>query len=379
MTKVLIIDDDRSVRELLKRALAKAGYDVIETKDGSEGFERARYERPSVILLDVMMPRMNGFEVLEKLKGNHITEAIPVILLTGVEAAEGEQTAMRLGVRHYITKPWEPGVVESAVKVALAEDQAGNDGAQDLALREYTGAQVFLGTGNLQLDQILNGGVPLGSLTLMEGVPTSGKSILCHHLSYQSLRDGYGVVYLTSERSYESIVNRMRYIGRDVSDYLQQGRLAILPIAGNTEHLDSGALMPRLATGIEDLPIKHQVMVLDCISDLVSQLDGDEIIGFFTSCKRVCDRGGTIIVVARSYAFDPYALDQTMLARLRALCDVHLTLHIEKIGKKLSRVLEVRKLHNVDLTTGNAFRFDIESGFGIQNIASKLTASVINV
>ena len=104
--------------------LVDAGYEVIEAKHGGEAFELAHHERPDVILLDVWMPGMDGFEVLRKLKGDPATEGIAVILLTVLSAALGEPKGMSLGVSHYITKPWQPGTVESAVRVALRETGA---------------------------------------------------------------------------------------------------------------------------------------------------------------------------------------------------------------------------------------------------------------
>ena len=86
MVKVLVVDDDRRIRNLLVANLSDDGYDVTEAKDGKAALELALHERPDILLLDVMMPEMDGFEVLKRLRETPTTQAIPVILLTALSA-----------------------------------------------------------------------------------------------------------------------------------------------------------------------------------------------------------------------------------------------------------------------------------------------------
>ena len=124
MATVLVVDDESDIRELLVDTLLDAGFQVIEAANGQSGLDRAFKDRPNIILLDIWMPGMDGYEVLWRLKEKPDTQDLPVILLTAVPASDGEQIGMELGVSHYISKPWEPGVVEAVVRVVLAE--AGN-------------------------------------------------------------------------------------------------------------------------------------------------------------------------------------------------------------------------------------------------------------
>ena len=112
MTRLLVAEDEHPIRELLVDTLVDAGYEVIATEDGGAALEQAMNGNPDLILLDVMMPVMNGFQVLEELRASPMTESIPVILLTSLPAAEGERDAMQMGVTHYLSKPWEPDEVE---------------------------------------------------------------------------------------------------------------------------------------------------------------------------------------------------------------------------------------------------------------------------
>jgi len=116
MTKILVVEDEHRIRELLVDILLDAEYDVIEAKDGREGLEKACSEHPDIILLDVMMPAMDGFQVLEKLKADPAVQSIAVIMVT----AKGQETdvvkAKEMGAIGYICKPWDPDEVETQVK-----------------------------------------------------------------------------------------------------------------------------------------------------------------------------------------------------------------------------------------------------------------------
>ena len=121
MTKILVADDERSVRDLLVDILTDAGYVVVEAKDGSEAYDKTCGEMPDLVVLDVAMPTMDGFDVLRKLRENPETEGLPVVMLTVLPSSKGERPAWQLGARHYITKPFDPEHVELTVKVALRE------------------------------------------------------------------------------------------------------------------------------------------------------------------------------------------------------------------------------------------------------------------
>jgi len=105
MTKILVIDDDGGIRRLLNRFLTREGYEVIEAAYGQAGYQMAATGKPNIILLDLMMPVVDGFEVLRKLKNNPVTRPIPVIVLTARIDAESERRCMLSGAVDYIKKP----------------------------------------------------------------------------------------------------------------------------------------------------------------------------------------------------------------------------------------------------------------------------------
>ena len=100
--RILVVDDEPNIRNLLRHELSEAGYEVIEAGDGLEAVAIARQEKPDLIILDVMMPGLNGFDVTSILKGDQSTGHIPILILSIVEDRE---TGFRLGAEEYLTKP----------------------------------------------------------------------------------------------------------------------------------------------------------------------------------------------------------------------------------------------------------------------------------
>jgi CheY-like chemotaxis protein len=105
---VLIIDDDPSVRKVATLRLEREGFRVFVTGDGEEGIKLAKAEQPQVILLDILMPRMDGREVLRRLKADAATHAIPVILLTVIEAHDELHDPIGPGYADRLSKPYKP-------------------------------------------------------------------------------------------------------------------------------------------------------------------------------------------------------------------------------------------------------------------------------
>jgi CheY-like chemotaxis protein len=99
---ILVVDDEDNIRNLLCHELSEAGYQVIEAADGLEALKRARQEKPDLILLDVMMPGLSGFDVTSVLKGDQSTVNIPILILSIVEDKE---RGFRRGAEEYLTKP----------------------------------------------------------------------------------------------------------------------------------------------------------------------------------------------------------------------------------------------------------------------------------
>lgn len=104
LTPILVVDDDREIASLVEAYLQGEGFAVTCAYDGLEALDRIREEIPSVIVLDILMPGMDGFQVVQALKANSVTRMIPVVILTAKDLTEEERTALQLGATKYLTK-----------------------------------------------------------------------------------------------------------------------------------------------------------------------------------------------------------------------------------------------------------------------------------
>jgi CheY-like chemotaxis protein len=105
MPKVLLVEDNEMNRDMLSRRLERGGYDVLIAVDGEQGLSLARSEMPDLILMDISLPIMDGWEVTRRLKNNERTRDIPVIALTAHALLSDREKAFRMGCDDYDTKP----------------------------------------------------------------------------------------------------------------------------------------------------------------------------------------------------------------------------------------------------------------------------------
>ncbi|MFW5867902.1 MAG: response regulator transcription factor [Armatimonadota bacterium] len=131
--KILVVDDERHIVRLVEVNLSRAGYDVATAYDGVEALEKVEEEKPDMIVLDVMMPRMDGFEVLKRLQADPDTQDIPVIMLTAKAQDADIFRGWSSGVSSYLTKPFNPRELLTFVERIFQslEDGAAGLGGDD--------------------------------------------------------------------------------------------------------------------------------------------------------------------------------------------------------------------------------------------------------
>lgn len=117
--KILVADDSTTVRRLVCARLRADGYLVVEAADGQETVERARSEQPDLIVLDKVMPKMDGFEVVRELRGSPATARVPIVMLTQRTSEEDVLGGLRLGVEEYMPKPFSPHELSARVRRIL--------------------------------------------------------------------------------------------------------------------------------------------------------------------------------------------------------------------------------------------------------------------
>lgn len=121
MAKIVITEDDPLMSRMYQKIFSFEGFDVVMAGDGQEGLDKIRETKPTLVLLDVMMPKMNGMQVLEKLKADPDTKSIPVIMLTNLAGQQDAEAALEKGAIKYIVKSeHDPKQVADMVKEILA-------------------------------------------------------------------------------------------------------------------------------------------------------------------------------------------------------------------------------------------------------------------
>jgi len=240
MTKILVAEDEQDIRELVVDTLFDRGYDVLEARDGREAVQIAKREEIDLILIDVMMPGMDGFEAVKILQDNTLTQRIPVVMLTAMGALQGEQAAKELGVKHYISKAFQADVLQATVRVAIREAQSGEEETGQ-SRKVWGGSTLFhsnadgggsnnlisLGSQLAPVDKKLDGGIRLGTLFFIEGPSATGKSLICQYAATGALDAGHSVAYFTSRGQESGATGKLDRVGLERGH--QVGKTRCLP------------------------------------------------------------------------------------------------------------------------------------------------------
>ena len=222
----------------------------------------------------------------------------------------------------------------------------------------------ILSSGNSEIDKRLGGGIPLGSLTLIEGENDTGKSVLCQQFVYGGLTTGHNIAYYTTENTIKSFLRQMESLSLDVSDFYAWGYLRIFPvhlegIDWSTEQMRS--ILNLVANHIRN--VRENVIIIDSLTMFTTYSTEDDILEFLTKLKNLCDSGKTIMITLHQHAFK-----EDTLVRIRSACDCHLFLRKEQVGDRYVSVLEVSKIRGARKTTGNIVSFEVHPGFGLKII-----------
>ena len=257
--KILIIDDDLDTLRLVGLMLQRQGYDIVAATNGEQGLAKALEEKPDLILLDVMMPDMDGYEVTRRLRKNPTTLTTPILMFTAKTQLDDKVTGFEVGADDYLTKPTHPSELQAHVRALLARsEKKDGDGLSVGAGQEHRGfmvgvlasrgglgvssvaanlaaalssraqcdvvlAELTPGLGTLGMDLGLTGGKELNDLLsggTVEVTREKVRAALVPHVSgiqllaaSESPRD----VHLTSQVAhYEALVSRLSTLSRFV-------------------------------------------------------------------------------------------------------------------------------------------------------------------
>ncbi len=151
--KILIVDDDVDSLKLIGMMLQRQGYEIVAASNGQQALARARADEPDLIILDVMMPDMDGYEVCRRLRHDSTTQAIPIIMFTAKTLVDDKVAGFEAGADDYLTKPTHPAELASRVKAVLARSAAQRHPNGDQALTlGFLGAKGGVGITTLAVN-----------------------------------------------------------------------------------------------------------------------------------------------------------------------------------------------------------------------------------
>ena len=224
-TKILVVDDEKPIIDLLTYNLQRAGYQVLVAWDGESALARARHEQPDLIILDLMLPKLDGIEVCRALRREQAdvrTSDVPIIMLTARDEEIDRVLGLELGADDYVVKPFSVRELLARVKAVLRRTQPGPQGAE-----------ATLRVGDLLVDkgryEARLGSVPLDLTTLefemLHTLAANREHVLTRE---QLLQQVWGYEYLGDHRVVDAVIKRLRAKLRDADP----GRELIVTVRG---------------------------------------------------------------------------------------------------------------------------------------------------
>ncbi len=343
---ILVIDSDKQALTESIRLLQGCDFEVTSASDSQVGLAMVSTSEPDLIMVDALLEDQGCEEITRMLRLDPKTRDIPIIATIPAERLSD----LMIGTDSY----WDEWLLKPFTRedVTLKIEQL-------IKPSSHSRRNGVVSTGSHELDSKMGGGIPLGSLTLIEGTSGAGKSVLAQQLMWGSLKGGFRLSSFTTENGVKSLVQQMRSLSLDITDFVLLRRLRIIPV----EVSGLGKNAPTALLGAMRSETGTDIIVVDSLTALINGCTDPQVLGFFEGAKRICANGTTVLIVLHSYG-----VTQDLLTRLRSLCDAHLRLSTEEMGQKLVHMLEVTKVRGADRTTGNIVSFDVEPGWGMRLI-----------
>jgi two-component system response regulator VicR len=198
--KILVVDDERPIAEIMKFNLSKEGYDISLAFDGQEALDKARSESPDLVILDIMLPVMDGLEVCREIRK---TSRVPILMLTAKDSEIDKVLGLELGADDYVTKPFSPREIIARVKAILRRAQPSTEDDQVIRCQDLV--------LNMSTYEVLKNGKPLPlsfrEFELVKFLATRQGQVFTREVL---LSEVWGYEYFGDTRTVDVTVRRLR-------------------------------------------------------------------------------------------------------------------------------------------------------------------------
>lgn len=247
--KVLVVDDSRAIRQSLGRALAEAGYQVLQAGNGQEGLEVAREQHPQLMLLDVDMPVLDGMSTLRRMRDDPELREIPVLFLTARTSAEEVAQGLGLGAQDYLRKPCEAAELLARVATALRISRQRSELLrQTQRLDDLSTTDPLTGLGNRRRFDMavadLHASARPDQLLAVAMVDID---------RFKSINDRHG--HLIGDTVLTLVARRLRAAARDEDTLVRWGGEEFVVVRGGPDYASLGASLERMRASIADAPL----------------------------------------------------------------------------------------------------------------------------
>jgi len=297
------------------------------------------------VIVEFSLPDMTGNVVARRLRKDPATDHQMILMIAGEDQLDELEIGPRSSADDFLIKPFGAKELVGKVKTLIKGES------------EERGT--VISTGNGELDNKMGGGIPMGSLTLIEGDSGAGKSVLSQQMMHGCLKNGYHLTLFSSENTMKSLVKQMNSLNLGVLDHVLLGKFKVFSI--ETSRLGSEA--PPLLMQAMKNERKRDIVFVDSLTSSITEASDTNVMTFFEECKRLCSNGTTVVIIVHSHG-----MTRELLIRVRSLCDAHLQLRTEEVGQKLVKTLEVTKVRGAEQHTGNIISFEVEPGWGMRVI-----------
>ncbi len=216
---------------------------------------------------------------------------------------------------------------------------------------------------HFELDRRI-GGFPYPTLTLIEGINDSGKSVLAQQITYGALENCYRVRYITTENTIKSLLRDMKSLTYDVTTHFIKGKLKITEL--HVEKLSWNKIVSRqylrMINKLIENDDKTDVFIIDSITYVATHSSNKDILEFFTTMRNTVDEYNKAVFIT----IHPHSFEEDLLIRIRSVCGGHITLEINDMGGRTIRILNIKKLRGASRATNLIISFEVDPAFGIK-------------